>query len=536
MTEEPAQGSVLAPPPPSADDGRLDASAKGRVVVVLAIIVLLSEIIPFVYTLAGVITPLVGRSFPVAGNSITWMITIVGVVGGATIALISKMADLWGKKRLMLAASLVFTAGTLICAITSLWWLFLAGRALEAVAVGMSALCYSLVRDIMPRSWVPISIGIIGTGIGVSGIAAPLIGGLLTNHYSWRSVFWFMVIFMVIVVPLFAMFVPETKVRQRQRLDVIGALLIGAGLAAVLVYLSQGESWGWTSPGCYAYLLGGLLALALFVLRENTTDSPVIDLKLLRAPRLSMLLGISFFFTAVNTVLGFIPAFMFLVGEKQLKQLVLADAVKRTHLPLSLISRFISFRGDIGYAAGFSLFQLAWHVLLWTSIAGMIFGPLGAAWARRTGARLPLVVGLAALLVAGAGLSVWHQSWLPVALFGVLAGAAFGLYYGTVPNMLVDAVPPGQQAISAGMLAAFGAVGSSFAIAIMTSILVRSPFQVIATEPSGKKLVNNVPQVYTSAGYGHAYLYVAVVATAVALVMALAMRTGRTPAQGGALE
>jgi MFS family permease len=534
MTEDPASGSVLAPPLP--DEGRLDPSSGGRLVVVLVVVVLLSEIIPFVYTLVGVITPLVGRSFPISGDSVTWMITIIGVVGGATIALISKMADLWGKKRLILAASLVFLIGTVVCALTSAWWLFLVGRGLEAVAIGMSALCYSLVRDIMPRSWVPISIGFIGTGLGVSAVAAPLIGGLLTDHFSWRAVFWFLAIYMAVMIPLFAAFVPESKVRQRQRLDLAGALLIGAGLATVLVYLSQGQIWGWANPGCYAYLIGGLAALGLFVFWENTTNSPIIDLKLLRAPRLSMLLAISFFFTAAYTVLGFIPSFMFLIGEKQLKQTILADAVQRTHLPLSLISKFISFRGDISYAPGFSLFQLAWHVLLWTSVTGMIFGPLSAAWARRVGARIPLIVGLVALLAAAAGLTEWHHSWLPAALFGILGGVAFGLYYGTAPNMLVDTVPRGQQAISAGLMAAFGSVGSSFATAIMTSILAGYPFQVVATEPTGKTLVTNVPQVYTSAGYGRAYLYVGVVGTIVALILALALRNGRTPVQGGALE
>jgi len=139
------------------------------------------------------------------------------------------------------------------------------------------------------------------------------------------------------------------------------------------------------------------------------------------------------------------------------------------------------------------------------------------------------------LAAAMAGLSVWHQSWLPVVLFGVLGGVAFGLYYGTAPNMLVDVVPRRQQAISAGLLAGFGSVGGSFATAVMTSILVRYPFQVVATEPTGKKLVTNIPQVYTSTGYGHVFLF-GIAAAVVALILAVALRAGRTPAQGGTLE
>jgi MFS family permease len=117
------------------DDGRLSESRRGRLIAALLSVVLLSEIIPFTYSLA-----------------------------------------------------IVFWAGTLICAITSSWPLFLVGRGLEAIAIGMSALGYSLVRDVFPRSWVPVTIGFIGTRIGISGVAAPLIGGALTDHYSWRSV------------------------------------------------------------------------------------------------------------------------------------------------------------------------------------------------------------------------------------------------------------------------------------------------------------------------------------------------------------
>lgn len=536
MSEEAAPGAALAPPPVAADEGRLDESNKGRLIAVLIVVVLLSEIIPFVYTLAGVVTPLIGRSFPSAGNSLTWSITIVGVVGGATIALVTKMADLWGKRRLILLACVVFTAGTLICALTSSWPLFLAGRGMEAIAVGMSALCYSLVRDIMPRSWVPITIGFIGTGLGVSAIAAPLIGGVLTNHYSWRSVFWFMVIYMAVTVPLFAAFVPESPVRARQRLDVAGALLIGGGLAGVLLYISQGTSWGWTSPGCYGYLIGGLAALVLFVVRQRMAADPLIDLKLLRSAKLSMLLALAFFFTGVYQITAFIPSFMLLVGKKQVEQSIIAIAVQRTHLPASVLAQFIAFRGDINYAAGFSLYQLAWHVLLWGAIVAMILGPVAAFLSRRIGARIPLIVGMAVFVVAMAGLSVWHASWVPLAVFGAVAGIPFGLFYATVPNMLVDVVPRHQQAISAGLLAAFGSIGGAFTTSIATAIFTAHPFQVVSTAPGGKTMVTNIPQVYTSQGYGQAYLLIGVIGAVVALGLAVILRTGRTPAQGGSLE
>jgi MFS family permease len=525
---------VLATPSPVSEDGRLSEENRGRFIAVLIAVVLLSEIIPFTYSLAIVITPLVGRSFPAAGNQISWMLTIIGVVGGALIALLTKMGDLWGKKRIMLLSGAVFWVGTLICALTSSWPLFLLGRGLEATAIGMAALCWSLVRDIMPRRLIPVTIGFLGTGIGVSGIAAPVIGGVLTDHFSWRSVFWFMVVYMAVAIPLFAFVVPESGVRVRQRLDVIGTILVGAGLAGILLYLSEGGSWGWGNGGCLAYLIGGLAVLAVWVVWERRISFPVIDLKLLASPKLAVLLGIAFFNTALFTGLTYASALMFLVGKQQVEGAVYAAAQAQSHLPVSVLQQFISFRGNIDYAPGFTLLQFAWHVLVWGAVAGMISGPVGGYWSRRSGARIPAIVGMSVLLLASVGLIFWHGSWLQYCIFFVLASIGSGLSYGTLPNMLIDAVPVEQQGISAGFYSGVGSIGGGFLTAIATSVLARFPFQIVATEPGKGTSVTSVSDVYASAGYGWLFL-VCAVAGVFALILTIVIKAGREPAKGGAI-
>ena len=535
MSEEVAPPIAVAPRPDD-DEGRIPASNRGRLIAVLIAVVLLSEVVPFVYTLAGVVTPLIGASFPSAGNSFTWSITIVGLVGGVTIALVTKSADLWGKKRMLVIAGLILLIGSFLCAVTSNWALFLVGRGFMGMAVGLSALSYSLVRDIMPRSWVPITIAFVGSGLGVSGILAPVIGGLLTNHYSWRSVFWFLAIYLAVTLLLFVLIVPESRVRVRQRLDVLGTVLLGGGLGAVTLYLSEGTSWGWTASGSFPYLIGGVVALVAFVWWETKSDHPVIELRLLRSPQLSGLLALSFFFTGVYTLLGYAPSFMFLFSKQQVEGGVLAGAAAQSHYPLSVVEKFITFRGNIDYASGFSLLQLAWHVLVWISIAGIIAAPAAALWARRTSARIPTIVGMFALVASMAGLIVWHGSWLQVVLFATLGGAAFGLYNGTTPNMLVDVVPRHQQGISAGLAAASGGIGQAIASATMTSILVRYQFQFLAPDPKTlKPVVHNIPQVYTYTGWTWVFV-LGLIAAVIALIIAVFLRAGRKPLEGGSME
>lgn len=522
---------TLAVQPGLIDDGRLGEANRARLVVTLISIVLVSECTAFVYAFAIVLAPLVGRAFPASGNSISWMLTIVGVVGGATIALLTKAGDLWGKKRMMLLSAVVFLIGTVICALTTSWPVFLVGRGLEGVAVGLSALAYGLVRDVMPRSWIPVTIGFLGSGLGVAVVGAPLIGGLLTQHYSWRSLFWFMVIYMAVAIPLFAFVVPESPVRVRQRLDFLGVILIGAGLTGVLLYLSEGSSWGWGSPGNLGYLIGGLVLLAAFVWWETRISYPAIDLRLLRSRNLSQLLALTFFFTAAYTGPAYAAAYMFEIGKQQVEGGILAAAAAQAHTPLSVLEKVMTFRGNIDYAPGFDLFQYAFHVLLWGSLATVIFGPLAGAWSRRIGARRPLLAGLALMLVGLVGLIIWHGDWLQYAIFFVLVNIAAGLFYGTAPNILLDVVPVEQQGISAGIYTGIGPIASAFLSAIMTSILVRYSFQTVTATPKGT-VVSNIPQVYTSTGYGWAFV-ACVVAAIIAIIFTLIIKAGREPARSG---
>jgi MFS family permease len=115
------------------------------------------------------------------------MVIIIALVGGATTPIVSKLADLYGKRRIMLLCSVSFLAGSVLSAVTSSWALFLAGRALQATAFAMTAIAVGLIRDLLPRRHVPIAVGALAAGFGFSGIVSPFVGGALTDHYSWRS-------------------------------------------------------------------------------------------------------------------------------------------------------------------------------------------------------------------------------------------------------------------------------------------------------------------------------------------------------------
>ena len=538
-----SQNAAAASGPPAPvrtddeDAGRLNHASNRRIWTILIVLVVFSEVIPVQYVMVGLIIPKIGLAFPTAGANATWSLTIVGVVGAATLPLCGKASDLWGKKRTLLILAVLLSAGTLICALTSNWAVFLVGRALMATSFCMSAVAYGVVRDLIPRRLIPVVMGVIATGFGASSIVAPVIGGLLTDHYSWRSIFWFLLIYVVVTAPLLAIVVPESPYRVRQRLDWLGSVLIGVGLAGVLIYVSEGSSWGWGSGSNLLYLIGGLVLLAVFVLWENRIANPLIELSLLRDRSVAIVMALSAFATLAIALPQIAIPYMFETPTPSaLRNEILAGIAAKEHVPVALVKPFIHFQGNINYAAGFSVFQLAWHITVVISVVGMIAGPIGGLLARRYGARLPLILSGVALLVAFGLWTPWHGAWVDQALIGIAWGAGFGLFYAGGPNVLIDKIPAKRQGISSAMYAAFGSVGSALAVALFTPILAAHPFELIATPPGGKPITEVIPQVYTNTAYAEGYLLVGGGAALIILILALALKAGRTPAKGGLIE
>jgi MFS family permease len=519
------------------DAGRIDPARTGRLIMVLVALVLYSEVAPMQLGAISIIVPKIATSFPAVGANVTWGVTIVGIAGGATMALLGKLGDKIGKKRVTLLSGLLFLVGALLCVLTHNWALFLVGRALGGASWAMTAVEYGIVRDLMPRKWIPISVGVIGTGFGIGGVVTPIIVGALTAHYSWRSVFWFLIIYVVATTPVVMFAIPESPFRVKQRFDVVGAVLFGAGIGLVLLYISEGSSWGWGAGSSLGYLAGGLVLLLAWIGWELRAPEPMMELSLLRAPRVAIPMVAAFLITLSITALGITIAYMFETpAAPVLKGQILAGAAAQAHQPVSVMAKVISFRGDLSYANGFSVMQMALHITIWTALFGMGFGILGGWLCRKIGARLPLIISGAALLLGTALWIQWHTTWQEQTSIGLLYGVCFGFYYAANPNLLMDAVPADRQGVSAGMLAVWGSIGTSVGTAIFTAIVAAHPLQAVAIGAGGKSIVSNVPGVYTNAGYSLVYVVLGVVPAALTLLIALALRSGRTPSRGGASE
>jgi MFS family permease len=524
----------------SADTGRLVDAPMWRIVAVLVAIVLLTETSAFQTVMVGAALQKMTVTFSHVGSDINWAVIITGVIGAAATPFLGKLSDLWGKKRVYLLCGGIFAVGVLIDAVTSSWALFLVGRGLQAVSAATLVLSYGLVRDLLPRKYLPVGLGVVAGGVGVSGLFGPIIAGALVDHYDWRALFWFLVGYAVVVSALFAVIVPESKLRGGQRIQPWGITMLSAGILLILLYLSKGQDWGWVRPQTLAWLLGGLVLLALFVLVESRSSRPAMNMKLLVHPKVGLTLLMMLFaagmLMVVATALGYMSQSP---SADQLKQMIAQGAADKAkhlanmNLPLSEIQ--VSLDPTYHYGNGFGMLSYATHMGIWAGVVSMIFGPVAGILARRIGARIPAIIACVVMIGCGIGfaLATPHYTWLAIGLLNGAFGIGFGMFFASASVLMVDALPEEQQGIGSGMLGVTLGIGGSVGTAIMAAFQSAHPISAtVNIVPLKIVATQRIPQVFSDQGYTLTFWTMSVL-TVGALAIAIVMRHGRQPTTAG---
>ena len=499
-----------------------------------------TEIVPFHFTFIGLTARYIGQSFPdQTAGQLTWLTTLYSLVGGVAVPVFGKLSDLVGKKKVILLCLVLSIIGCAVDAMTSSWTLMLVGRGLQGLAFPAIFVSYGLIRDLAPRRYLNMAIALAGGGTGVGAILGPLIGGILTDHYSWRSLFWFCVIWTVVTILPLALFVPETKLRVKVKVDLLGALLLGAGIAGVLIYLSNGSTWGWGEMSALTWLIGGVILLVLFYAWEMFTPEPIMDPKLLRAPRFGGILIAAFLSVGIMQGLSYAMGYLAETpggadGDAVKKQIVdgaaaqaAQQASEQMHIqvPPSMVTQYFSVQGTL---PGFNLtlLQFTMQTMLGLAVVYVLVAPLCGWMSTRIGLLKPYLASTIAFLVGCLLFARFHDHVWQMALIALIVGVGAGAYLGTLPNMVVEAVPQEQQGISAGMYGAFNSFGTAAATAAVAAIMSANPLILHINAPGHveDRKLNTGPmaQLPDGAAYTNIF-YLFAGAAAVAFVLALVL-------------
>ncbi len=459
-----------------------------RLIVSLVSMMLLLETLAVSYAMVSMAIPSISAHFRTAQGA--WLITSFLLVGAITGPVLGKLADVYGKRKVLLASVAITIVGTFISAVAPNFGVLIIGRCLSGFLGSAVFLSYSLIRDIFPRKTVALAVSLCTSGMGLIAIAAPFLGGWLIDAYGFRSLFWFFTIALAVFGVMIMVSTPESTVRLRSRIDMLGALLLGTGISGVLVAISFGPTWGWANGSTLAYLLGGVVLLVCWLVSATKVAEPLIDLKVLRRRPV--------FLTAI--------ASSFCYGGSAL----LTVLVPMLIMTPKVLGLGYGFGVD---AKGFAIYQTP------NSIAVVLAGALtGILIGRNIRPRLLMAVGLLILAVGFALIAVKHDNETLMLVFMGVAGIGIGLGYSSIPNIIIEAVPPQVQATTSSVVNAIQSIISSVLTLLVFTVLnnsYRAPFPPQLTHGA---------TFYTDKGFHVAFLIGAVGAAIGALAAVLLPR------------
>ncbi|MDT2008568.1 MFS transporter [Rhodococcus opacus] len=471
--------------------GELPADTQNwtpRLLFSLASIMLLLEILAVSYIMVSMALPPIAAHYQTTQGA--WLLTSFLLVGAVTGPLIGKLADMYGKRKLLLTCVAVAALGSFVSAVAPSYAVLILGRSLSGVLIPCVFLSYSLIRDIFPRKTIALAVSVATSGMGLIAIPAPFLTGWFIDNYGFRSIFWFFVIGLVVCGAMILVSTGESSVRLRSKLDLLGAILLGAGIAGILIAVSFGPSWGWTNGSTLAYLFGGIALVVAWLVSAGIVREPLVDLDVLR--RRPILL------TALGSGLAYGCSALFTV---LLPMMAMTPAVL-----------------GLGYgfgvsAEGFAIFQapIGGMVVVGGVVVGILVG-------RNVRPRLLMIIGLL-LMSAGFLLTAQiHDNKALLLVFAGMTGAGMGLAYAAVPNLLIEAVPPQLQATTASIVSVSQSVIAAVLPVVAFTVMNNSYIAPIPLE------LTHGAFLYTDEGFQIAFLIGAVASGIGALLAAMLPR------------
>lgn len=383
--------------------------------------------------------PHLAEVFEVRETVTSWVALAYLLSFSASLPVFGWLCEQYGRKRLYLVGMAAFLIASILCSIATSLPQLIAFRVLQGLGgalLGANSISILVRASGKERRGRAMGIFSAAQAVGVS--LGPIVGGLLIGSLGWRSIFWVTAPIGLIGVLLGWLILPRDDGKGGGRFDWRGALLLPPALLCIVLALSQAADWGIASASFIGMTAAGIVLLALFILYERRTDSPLDDLKLFKSEAFSL------------GILAVMLSYAMLYGMFYL-------------ISFALVRGF----HDGPEVAGLRLAAIP--------IAIGIAAPIAGSFVNRLGATTLSLAGMALCAVALLALSLVALEPSPSRLFGILALAAFGAGLGMfmAPNnsATMGAAPPSLSGEAGAMLNLARMLGVSLGVASAASML-----------------------------------------------------------------
>jgi EmrB/QacA subfamily drug resistance transporter len=380
-------------------------------------------------------------------SGVAWILSAYLISASVITPIAGRLGDMFGKKRVLVLMLFVLALGTALAGLASSIGLLIVARVIQGAGGAIFPLSFAIIRDEFPAERVPFGIAMISAILGIGGGLGIVLAGPIVEHLSYHWLFWLPLIAVVAATVGTQLFVPESPVRSPGRIDWTGAALLGGWLVALLLPISEGETWGWTSARTLGLFALAAVLAALWVWLETRTAAALVDMRMMR---------------------------MRGVWTTNLAALVFGFGMYSSFV---LVPEFVELPKSTGF--GFSASVTQAGLFMVPATAGMLIaGPISGRLSTTVGSKVPLLLGSLISCFAFLVLAFAHGSSWEIYVAMLVLGIGIGFAFASMANLIVEAVSPHQTGVATGMNTIVrtigGAIGSQVSAGIVTATLALS--------------------------------------------------------------
>lgn len=399
------------------------------------------------FTLVVPILPRVPELLGTTPADASWLITITLLVGVVGTPVITRLADMHGRRRMLLVAMGLLVAGSLIAAVVPGFAAVMTGRALQGFGTAVVPIGIALMSSRVAPRLATFGIALMSGTLGIGSALGLAIAGPLVAWGGLSTIFWVSAVIGSAFFALVVLCIDDAPTRTSARFDLVGAILLTTGLAALLLAISRGQLWGWSSPVTLWLIGASAAALPAWLLWERRHPRPMIDVRIaLSSPILPINLA------------SFVATFGMYANHLLTTQEALAPATTGYGLDTS--------------AAAVGLF------LLPSAVVMVLLSPVSARVITRHGGRTALILGAAIMAGAFALRMLVHDDPIAVMAGSALVGVGVAFAFASMPSLITSSVSGDQVAAANGVNSVVRTLSGAVAAALFALLIAALPSSV----------------------------------------------------------
>lgn len=392
--------------------------------------------------------PFFQREFDTSAAWVTWIATGFLLSSSVLTPILGKLGDAYGKKRMLVMSLGIFGLASLGAA--AAWSLssLVFWRVLQGAGAAVFPLSFGIIRDEFPPEKVGMGIGTVSSVFGAGGGIGLVLSGVIIEHLTWHWLFIIGAVPVLASTVLLWRYVPESPVKTPTRPDYLGGATLSIALATLLIAISEGTEWGWTSLGVLGLLAASAAAFAAWAAIERRVPEPLVDLATFTRREMA----------ATN-----------------LTTLIVGFAMFSTFI---LLPNFVGIpRGlpeDVGAQLGYGFGASPVEVGLFfvpSSIAMMVAGPLAGMLGTRYGRVLPLRLGIGSLVLSLTLLAAAHGDSWTIYVWMVFMGLGLAFCFASLGTLVIDHSEPGETGVASGMNTIMRTIGAALGSQVAAAVI-----------------------------------------------------------------